>query len=232
VKHRCLVACLAACMTASACHGQPAASASAGSIKAPHEDQSDQLPQVRVEPDGGPYLFSYYDKDGKLQDADALSSIPQESRRQVLVRDLSRSPTDLKTDQFLYLADVRSPSASDGYPTSVVSRYQFEAAGDIGLDTSAASDDSDGGSSGGVIVYGTSWCGACKAARSHLHDHHIPFVEKDIEKDQAAAQELARKAKRTGLKLGGVPVIDVFGQLMMGYDPGTIDRAWASRGAR
>ena len=60
-----------------------------------------------------------------------------------------------------------------------------------------------------------------------LHDAHIPFVEKDIEQEPAAAQELARKAKRAGLKLGGVPVIDVLGNLMMGYDPGAIDRAWA-----
>jgi len=222
-----------ACLLFSACHGRPAASAPGGPAKPSHEDQSEQLPEVRVEPDGGPYLFSYYDKDGKLHDADALTAIPSESRRQVLVRDLSRSPTALKTDQYLYLADIRSPPPSDGYPTSVVSRYQFEAAGDVGLEGSSGSsgDDSDGGSSA-VIVYGTSWCGACKAARSHLRDHHIPFVEKDIEKEPAAAQELARKAKKAGLKLGGVPVIDVFGQLMMGYDPGTIDRAWASRDKR
>ena len=225
-----LTACLAAGLL-SASHGRTPPPATAGSSKTTHEDQSEQLPEVRVEPDGGPYLFSYYDKDGKLHDADTLAAIPQESRRQVLVRDLSRSPTALKTDQYLYLADIRSSPPSDGYPTSVVSRYQFEAAGDIGLD-SAASDDNDGGSSAEVIVYGTTWCGACKAARSHLRDHHIPFVEKDIEKEPAAAQELARKAKKAGLKLGGVPVIDVFGQLMMGYDPGTIDRAWASRDKR
>jgi glutaredoxin len=212
-----------------ACHAQPTPRSSAGPAASHHEDQSADLPEVRVEPDGGPYLFSYYDKDGKLHDADTLAAIPKESRRQVLVRDLSRSPGALKTDQYLYLADVRSEPPSDGYPTSVVSRYQFEAAGDVAPD-SAAGEDADGGESAQVIVYGTSWCGACKAARSHLSDHHIPFVEKDIEKEPAAAQELARKAKKAGLKLGGVPVIDVFGQLMMGYDPGTIDRAWASRG--
>ncbi len=224
-------ACLAAGLVLCACHGRTSTSATSGAGNAAHEDQSEQLPEVRVEPDGGPYLFSYYDKDGKLHDADALAAIPQESRRQVLVRDLSRSPTALKTDQYLYLADMRSPPQGEGYPTSVVSRYQFDATGDVGADSSGT-DVTDGGPSDKVIVYGTSWCGACKAARSHLRDHHIPFVEKDIEKEPAAAQELARKAKKAGLKLGGVPVIDVFGQLMMGYDPGTIDRAWASRDKR
>jgi glutaredoxin len=215
----------------SACHAPPPTLPGPGPAKVAHEDQSEQLPEVRVEPDGGPYLFSYYDKDGKLHDSDALAAIPKDARRQVLVRDLSRSPTALKTDQYLYLADVRSPPPSDGYPTSVVSRYQFEAAGEGGAD-SAATEEADGGSPDAVVVYGTSWCGACKAARTHLRDHHIPYVEKDIEKEPAAAQELARKAKKAGLKLGGVPVIDVFGQLMMGYDPGTIDRAWASRAGR
>jgi glutaredoxin len=222
-------ACLALCLLLGACHGRPGSPSRAGPSAPRHEDQSADLPDVRVEPDGGSYLFSYYDKDGKLHDADTLAAIPKESRRQVLVRDLSRSPSALKTDQYLYLADVRSAAPSDGYPTSVVSRYQFDAAGDVGPD-SAADEDTDGGISDQVIVYGTSWCGACKAARSHLHDRHIPFVEKDIEKEPAAAQELARKAKKAGLKLGGVPVIDVFGQLMMGYDPGSIDRAWEKRG--
>lgn len=181
------------------------------------------FPTVRVRPDGGPYLFSYYAPDGKLHDADKLSAVPIESRRQVLIRDLSRSPAELKTDEFLYLADLRAAAPDDGYPTSIVSRYQFEAQGDVGGDAELTED----GGSAQVIVYGTAWCGACKAARSHLRERHIPFVEKDIEQDPAAAQELARKAKRAGLKLGGVPVVDVRGQLMMGYDASSIDRAWA-----
>jgi glutaredoxin len=211
----------------SACHSKP--DSAAKPAVSSHADESANLPEVRVEADGGPYLFSYYDKDGKLHDADSLAGVPKESRRQVLVRDLSRSPTELQVDRYLYLADVRMPEPSAGYPTSVVSRYQFEAAGSDNGSDSADDDGTDGGRSEQVIVYGTTWCGACKAARAHLTDKHIPFVEKDIEKEPAAAQELARKAKKSGLKLGGVPVIDVRGQLMMGYDPGSIDRAWASR---
>jgi glutaredoxin len=176
-----------------------------------------------VIPDAGSYVFSYYAPDGKLKDVSALTEIPAESRRQVMVRDLTRSPAELKSDQYLYLADLRGPMPTDGYTTSVVSRYQFDAQGDVLPDTAG---DEDGGTSDQVIVYGTSWCGACKAARAHLKEAHIPFVEKDIEQEPAAAQELARKAKKAGLKLGGVPVIDVLGQLMMGFDPGAIDRAW------
>ena len=52
----------------------------------------------------------------------------------------------------------------------------------------------------------------------------MPFVDKDIEKDPGAAAELERKAKRAGLHLGGVPVLDVGGHLMMGFDAATVDR--------
>ena len=221
-RHLCLLTALALM----ACR-RPVATGAGASGKATGD--ADRLPEVRVVPDGGPYLFSYYSADGKLHDASKLGEVPPESRRQVLVRDLSRSPSALKTDQYLYLADIRKAAPDDGYPTSIVSRYQFEAQGDVGLDAPGDQDEGPDGGSGSskIIVYGTAWCGACKAAQAHLRERHIPFIEKDIEKEPSAAQELARKAKRAGLKLGGVPVIDVFGQLMMGYDPGTIDRAWA-----
>jgi glutaredoxin len=193
-------------------------------------DAGQGLPEVRITPDGGPFLFSYYGDDGKLHDASSIDSIPAGARRQVLVRDLGRTPSDLQTDRYLYLADLRGPIGAEGLPTSVVSRYQFEAQDDPHLPQlgeSPADVSTDGGLDRRVIVYGTSWCGACKAAREFLRSHHIPYVEKDIEKDQAAEAELARKAKRAGLKLGGVPVIDVAGQLTMGYDPGTLSRLWA-----
>jgi glutaredoxin len=201
-------------------HGTAAAGVDAGEAT---------LPEVRVLPDGGPYLFSYYGEDGKLHDVQSVEQIPQPARRQVLVRDLGRSPAELQTDRYLYLADLHGPIGTDGISASVVSRYRFDAQGDPSMPTVGGVGDEpgDGGAERRVIVYGTSWCGACKAAREFLHGHHIPYIEKDIEKDAAAENELARKAKRAGLKLGGVPVIDVAGQLTMGYDPGTLTRLWA-----
>ena len=189
------------------------------------------LPEVRVLADGGPYLFSYYGEDGKLHDVQSAEQIPQGARRQVLVRDLGRTPAELQTDRYLYLADLHGPVGAEGISTSVVSRYRFDAQDDPSMSGMGSGDEGgetgDGGNERRVIVYGTSWCGACKAAREFLHGHHIPYVEKDIEKDAAAENELARKAKRAGLKLGGVPVIDVAGQLTMGYDPNTLTRLWA-----
>lgn len=35
---------------------------------------------------------------------------------------------------------------------------------------------------------------------------------------------MARKMKRAGMQLGGVPVIDVRGKLMLGFDPNELER--------
>ena len=47
----------------------------------------------------------------------------------------------------------------------------------------------------------------------------IAFVEKDIEKDQAAAEELQRKAAQAGVASNGVPMFDIGGKIMGGFDP-------------
>ncbi len=211
-------ACAAVGLFVASCHRAPVPRvADAGAAEA--------LPVVRVLPKGH-YVFSWYGADGKVHDADALSAIPEAARKQVIVRDLSRSAESLQSDRYLYLADLSGAAPDDGWPTSVVSRYEFEAQDDSQLPALAPEAQLDGGRPL-VIVYGTSWCGACRAAREHFRQLHVPFADKDIEKDPAAAAELERKAKRAGLRLGGVPVLDIGGQLLVGFDAATVDHLLA-----
>lgn len=79
--------------------------------------------------------------------------------------------------------------------------------------------------SGEVVLYGTSWCGYCKKAREWLTRKGVSFVDRDVEKDEDAAAELARKARAAGVRPTGVPVIDVRGKLILGFDPRQIDAA-------
>jgi glutaredoxin len=74
-----------------------------------------------------------------------------------------------------------------------------------------------------VIIYGTSWCGACRAARQYLTERRVPFADKDVERDPAAARELAEKAARMGIPTDRVPVIEVRGRLLQGFDRARID---------
>lgn len=74
---------------------------------------------------------------------------------------------------------------------------------------------------GRVILYTTSWCPACKRARAYLHARDVDFVEKDVERDRAALEEMLRKSG--GAR--GVPVIDVRGTILRGFARGAIERA-------
>jgi glutaredoxin 3 len=69
-----------------------------------------------------------------------------------------------------------------------------------------------------VTIYGTSWCGACRAAREYMASHKIPFADKDIEHDPGAARELADKAAKMGIPTDRIPIIDVRGRLLLGFD--------------
>jgi mycoredoxin len=69
-----------------------------------------------------------------------------------------------------------------------------------------------------IILYGTAWCGACAHAREFFKHRSIAFDDKDVERDPAAAAELAAKAARAGIAPNRVPIIDVRGTLLQGFD--------------
>lgn len=65
-----------------------------------------------------------------------------------------------------------------------------------------------------VIVYSTAECPWCKQAKAFLRENKIPFTEKDVGEDQEAAKEMAQKS-------GGalsVPILDVNGKIILGFD--------------
>jgi len=80
-----------------------------------------------------------------------------------------------------------------------------------------------------VVLYGTTWCGFCARARRWLREHRIAFADKDVERDPDAAQELNRKAAAAGRRASGVPVIDVHGTLVMGFDVPELERLLGTR---
>ncbi|MGC4122929.1 MAG: glutaredoxin domain-containing protein [Myxococcales bacterium] len=68
-----------------------------------------------------------------------------------------------------------------------------------------------------VVLYTTSWCGACKRAKAWLRQNRVEHVVKDIEADEEAARELATKCAVAKVRPGGVPVLDARGRLMVGF---------------
>lgn len=71
-----------------------------------------------------------------------------------------------------------------------------------------------------VIVYTTKWCPYCKHAKAYLKSKGVEFIGKDIEEDESARQELLEKI---GGMYSSVPVIDIDGELLQGFDQTHID---------
>ena len=76
-----------------------------------------------------------------------------------------------------------------------------------------------------VIIYGTSWCHFCKEAKKYFEERGVPYVELDIEEDHDANNEMIRKLRDLGRTPQGVPVIDVRGTIIDGFNQKAIDQA-------
>jgi glutaredoxin len=79
-----------------------------------------------------------------------------------------------------------------------------------------------------VIIYGASWCGACKQAEAYLKKRGISYIDKDIEEDPQAATEMRGKLRRAGKPAGSIPVLDVRGRILVGFDARSVDEALGS----
>lgn len=68
-----------------------------------------------------------------------------------------------------------------------------------------------------VTIYSTPACGYCRVAKDFLAAHQVSFVEKNVAADHTAREEMLAKTQQMG-----VPVIDVNGSVMVGYNEGRL----------
>ncbi|MFH1683746.1 MAG: glutaredoxin domain-containing protein [Candidatus Margulisiibacteriota bacterium] len=64
-----------------------------------------------------------------------------------------------------------------------------------------------------VKIYSTPTCPYCKMAKQFLAENNIEFEDVDVSSSQTAAQEMISKSGQMG-----VPVFDVEGQVVVGFD--------------
>lgn len=76
-----------------------------------------------------------------------------------------------------------------------------------------------------VTVYTTPTCPWCRRAKAWLSQQGVRYVEKDVARDQNAAQEMVRRSGQMG-----VPVITVDGNVIVGFDQPKLERLLASAG--
>jgi glutaredoxin len=170
-------------------------------------------------------LLVWFDADG-LHTAQKRSEIPDAQRASVRVDSLNVEPDARLDPEHVYVADLRNAGSDGHYPVQKASRTWFDAQVDRAKPQAPAIDENS------VVVYKASWCGACKSAAAYLRSRKVSFVEKDVEKEPGASEEMQRKAQAKGLRPRGVPVIDFRGEIMLGFDQARlsdlIDRAASS----
>lgn len=71
-----------------------------------------------------------------------------------------------------------------------------------------------------VTIYSATWCAFCHGAKEYLDKLGIKYEDKDIEKDPSFAEESVSKSGQMG-----IPVIDIDGDIIVGFDKPKIDAA-------
>ncbi|HOX46580.1 MAG TPA: glutaredoxin domain-containing protein [Myxococcota bacterium] len=193
----------------------------------PPDAGTEEFAPLRITDDAESLLFTYLLADGSFQTVERVANVPEAARGQVVVVDTGLSPEKRRSGQVLYVADLTARREDGTYPYSLVSRFKFErellrAPGDHSKALPAECAELAASPADRVVLYSTEWCSVCKTAAAFMRREGIPFQEKDVEKDPAAQQELACKALKAGKQLQGVPVLDVAGSLMVGFDRDTL----------
>jgi glutaredoxin len=200
----------------------PAPERPAGPAAAAEQDAAAVLPA-----DAKDAVLTYAGDRGEFKDASKPADVPEDARGLVRVSLLAGPEPPPGR---VWVANLRTPEADGAWKLSTVERGLFEelAAGQgrssavelpAGLEPPPAAP-----ATGDIIVYKTDWCGVCKKLTAYLDRKGVKYVAKDIEKDPAAAGELLAKSKEKGFKMGSVPVVDVRGEIMVGFDRARLEK--------
>jgi glutaredoxin len=201
---------------------------------------------VVLKDDSEGLLLTWIDDKGDFHVETRVADVPLMGRDSVRVVDPNKDE-GTHADR-VFVADLRQVKPDGTYPVRVMTRTDFEAlalnrreksgptlasagpAAPPAPSSTAAVADTEPGTTPPagrpvVIIYGAEWCGACHEAARYLRSKGIAFVEKDVEKDQGAAREMQQKLARSGQRSGSIPVIDVRGKVLVGFNAQEVDGA-------
>jgi glutaredoxin len=175
-----------------------------------------------------PAVLTYAGDRGEFADTNKVEAVPEEAKGFVRVALLAQG--DPPPPGHVWVAHLGKPQAEGEYALTPVPRDLFE---ELALGQGRSSrivlpgdlePPRQLGTSGGLIVYKTAWCGVCKQLESYLERKGVEYVAKDIEHDREAAAELRAKAQAKGMNAQSVPVIDVNGELIVGFDRARLEK--------
>ncbi|MGB9847818.1 MAG: glutaredoxin family protein [Minisyncoccia bacterium] len=76
-----------------------------------------------------------------------------------------------------------------------------------------------------IKIYSTPTCPYCHLAKEFLKAMNVEFEDVDVSQDEAAAQEMIEKSGQMG-----VPVIDIDGEIIVGFNRAELERILKEKG--
>lgn len=71
-----------------------------------------------------------------------------------------------------------------------------------------------------VTVYSTNTCPWCTVVKNYLKGKNVAYVDKNVSTDRLAADEMIKKSGQRG-----VPVLDINGKIIVGFNQAEIDKS-------
>jgi glutaredoxin len=139
--------------------------------------------------------YRYQGADGSLHFVDSLERVPEALRASARAIAMAAEP-------------ARSTPPTPSRPSSAPSARPFERVASLpaARRPPAAAE---------VVVYTTSWCGWCRKTLAWLDERGVSYENRDIERSDAWRDELVEKTGSVS-----IPVVEIDGQLVRGFDPG------------
>ena len=75
-----------------------------------------------------------------------------------------------------------------------------------------------------VIIYSTPTCVYCRMAKEFFKKNNVQYTEHNVAEDDAAREEMVQKSHQLG-----VPVIDIGGEIHVGFNRSELERALGLR---
>lgn len=216
---------------ATACKEDAAPPSSSAPGQAAEPAKSTALPALELRPGTDKKLYlTYLEAGGDFLIVERIDDVPVAARAAVRV---VVAGEEAGTGQEVYVADLRAPGSNGAYSVRVMSRAEWDQLGadkratkledlapKVQPDTKAA-----GTAPLRAVIYGADWCKPCHDAEAFLKSLGVQVTKKDVDQSKAASAEMQQKLLQINRPGGGIPVIDLDGQIMQGFNRSAVERA-------
>jgi glutaredoxin len=195
-------------------------------------------PAVQLTDSTPDLLLTWVDDQGEFHTAQSMSDIKEPNRAQVRVVFANKDSEN--PDQVL-VADLTQKRADGTYAVRNMSRSAWDEIGaknrksrmeSLAAPVAVAPDAGNSPHELVAVIYGAEWCQACHQMAQYLKSKGVKYVEKDVDASGTIQAELQAKLARAHVPpTSSIPVTDINGRLIVGFNPSAVDSAIAAAGS-